>query len=124
MTSEEQNDLLVGLEQAQPSFQISGSGTSGFQTAGMAAQFTITVHDTSGARATTGGMDFIVQLNGPTSVRGSVLDQLDGSYTAHYTVTRAGDYELIVNNVQQGGLTVEYYENIWLFHREHHTPRR
>jgi hypothetical protein len=62
-------------------------------------------------------MDFIVQLNGPTSVRGSVLDQLDGSYTAHYTVTRAGDYELIVNNVQRGGLTVEYYENIWLFHR-------
>ena len=94
-----------------------GPGIRGdVQTAGAAARFTITAHDAHGIRATSGGDEFIVQAEGPSSVRGTVLDQLDGSYEAAYTVTRSGDYELTITPIQQGGLLAEYFENVWLFY--------
>ena len=45
-----------------------------------------------------------------------VTDQLDGTYDASYSVTRAGRYTLNVASVHQGGLVAEYFENIWLFY--------
>ena len=97
-------------------FSTSGPGLGDVQTAGVVARFTITALDALGIRATSGGDDFIVQAEGPTSVRGAVLDQLDGSYEASYTATRSGDYELTVTAIEQGGLLAEYFENVWLFY--------
>ena len=58
----------------------------------------------------------MVELQGPSVVRGVVTDQLDGTYDASYSVTRAGRYTLNVASVHQGGLVAEYFENIWLFY--------
>ena len=48
----------------------------------------------------------MLELQGPTTVRGSVLDQLDGSYDARYFVTLSGHYQLTLNPVYQGGVRV------------------
>ena len=68
----------------------------------------IFARDECGNRRTVGGDKFIVQLHGPSSVRGSplgprasfvtatVLDHDDGSYTATFEVQKVGLYDLHV----------------------------
>ncbi len=67
----------------------SGSGLQ-YATAGVLAQFTVTAKDESGVRRTSGGDDFVVELEGTRSVTGSVVDNLDGTYPVSYTVTKSG----------------------------------
>ncbi len=67
----------------------SGSGLQ-YATAGVLAQFTVTAKDESGVRRTSGGDDFVVELEGTRSVTGSVIDNLDGTYPVSYTVTKSG----------------------------------
>ena len=66
-----------------------GSGLQ-YATAGVLSQFTITAKDESGVRRTSGGDDFVVELEGTRSVSGSVVDNLDGTYPVSYTVTKSG----------------------------------
>lgn len=68
----------------------------------------IFARDECGNRRTVGGDQFVVQLHGPSSVRGSplgprasfvvadVADHADGSYTATWEVQKAGLYDLHV----------------------------
>jgi hypothetical protein len=67
----------------------SGTGLQ-YATAGVLAQFTVTAKDESGVRRTSGGDDFVVELEGTRSVTGSVIDNLDGTYPVSYTVTKSG----------------------------------
>ena len=48
--------------------------------------------DMRGAWVSTGGEDWVIELQGPSTVRARVLDQLDGSYLAEYSATRSGTY--------------------------------
>ena len=68
-----------------------GSGLQ-YATAGVLAQFTVTAKDESGVRRTSGGDDFVVELEGTRSVTGSVIDNLDGTYPVSYTITKSGYY--------------------------------
>ena len=45
-----------------------------------------------------GGDTFVVHLEGPSSVEGSVEDHNDGTYTATYQACVAGDYVLSITN--------------------------
>ncbi len=45
-----------------------------------------------------GGDTFLVHLEGPSSVEGSVEDHNDGTYTATYQACIAGEYVLSVTN--------------------------
>jgi len=45
-----------------------------------------------------GGDTFVVHLEGPASVEGSVEDHSDGTYTASYQACIAGSYTLSVTN--------------------------
>ena len=45
-----------------------------------------------------GGDTFVVHLEGPSSVEGSVEDHSDGTYTATYQARIAGQYTLSVTN--------------------------
>jgi hypothetical protein len=45
-----------------------------------------------GARVSAGGEHWVVELQGPSTVRARVLDQLDGSYLTEYSATRSGMY--------------------------------
>ena len=95
-------DIPVGLRTGQPTknfqFDFPGMGikdSSGnylfqYATAGVLAQFTVTAKDESGVRRTSGGDDFVVELEGTRSVTGSVIDNLDGTYPVSYTVTKSG----------------------------------
>lgn len=47
-----------------------------------------------------GGDTFVVRLEGPSAVDGSVEDHGDGTYTATYQVSVAGTYTLSVTNGQ------------------------
>lgn len=51
-----------------------------YATAGVLAQFTVTVFEENDVRHTSGGDDFIVELAGTRFAQGSVIDNLDGSY--------------------------------------------
>jgi hypothetical protein len=76
-----------------------GSGLQ-YATAGVLAQFTVTAKDESGVRRTSGGDDFVVELEGTRSVTGSVVDNLDGTYPVSYTITKSGCFfscPIIVN---------------------------
>jgi len=59
--------------------ESSGNGLQ-FATAGVLAQFTVTAKDESGVRRTSGGDEWIVELDGTRSITGSVVDNLDGTY--------------------------------------------
>ncbi|EKX37277.1 hypothetical protein GUITHDRAFT_78254, partial [Guillardia theta CCMP2712] len=91
----------------------SGSGLQ-YATAGILSQFTITAFEESGLRRTSGGDEFLVQLDGSQSLRGSIIDNLDGSYQATYTATISGAYEISVLLLREGGLSAEYFENVCL----------
>jgi len=95
--------------------ESSGSGLQ-FATAGVLAQFTITAKDESGVRRTSGGDEWIVELDGTRSLTGSVVDNLDGTYQVSYTATQSGSYEANVLLAKSGGLTGSYFENVWFFY--------
>jgi hypothetical protein len=95
--------------------ESSGSGLQ-FATAGVLAQFTITAKDESGVRRTSGGDEWIVELDGTRSLTGSVVDNLDGTYQVSYTATKSGSYEAGVKLAKSGGLTGSYFENVWFFY--------
>jgi len=92
-----------------------GSGLQ-YATAGVLAQFTVTAKDESGVRRTSGGDDFVVELEGTRSVSGSVIDNLDGTYPVSYTITKSGNYEGSVQLATNGGLSMAYYENMFFFY--------
>eukprot|EP00290_Baffinella_frigidus_P000367 CAMPEP_0180183136 /NCGR_PEP_ID=MMETSP0986-20121125/41047_1 /TAXON_ID=697907 /ORGANISM="non described non described, Strain CCMP2293" /LENGTH=821 /DNA_ID=CAMNT_0022136569 /DNA_START=159 /DNA_END=2622 /DNA_ORIENTATION=+ len=72
--------------------ESSGNGLQ-FASAGVLAQFTVTAKDESGVRRTSGGDEWIVELDGTRSLTGSVVDNLDGTYQVSYTATKSGSYE-------------------------------
>jgi len=92
----------------------SGTGLQSSQ-AGIVSSFAITAKDESGASRTSGGDTFIVELEGTRSITASVIDQLSGVYQVTYTATKSGAYECSVMLAQSGGLSAEYYENVWFF---------
>ncbi|EKX41487.1 hypothetical protein GUITHDRAFT_74711 [Guillardia theta CCMP2712] len=67
-------------------------------TAGIVSGFTITAKDESGVRRTSGGDEFIVELEGTRSISGSVTDSLDGTYDVSYTPTKSGNYEASITS--------------------------
>lgn len=93
----------------------SGTGLQSSQ-AGVVSSFAITAKDESGASRTSGGDTFIVELEGTRSITASVIDQLSGVYQVTYTATKSGAYECSVMLAQSGGLSAEYYENVWFFY--------
>jgi len=93
----------------------SGTGLQSSQ-AGIVSSFAITAKDESGASRTSGGDTFIVELEGTRSITASVIDQLSGVYQVTYTATKSGAYECSVMLAQSGGLSAEYYENVWFFY--------
>ena len=95
--------------------ESSGNGLQ-FATAGVLAQFTVTAKDESGVRRTSGGDEWIVELDGTRSITGSVVDNLDGTYQVSYTATKSGSYEAGVKLAKSGGLTGSYVENVWFFY--------
>jgi len=95
--------------------ESTGSGLQ-FATAGVLAQFTVTAKDESGVRRTSGGDEWIVELDGTRSLTGSVVDNLDGTYQVSYTATKSGSYEAGVKLAKSGGLTGSYFENVWFFY--------
>ena len=52
-----------------------------------------------------GGDTFVVRLEGPSAVDGSVEDHGDGTYTATYQASVAGTYTLSVTNGQPGSIS-------------------
>jgi len=95
--------------------ESSGNGLQ-FATAGVLAQFTVTAKDESGVRRTSGGDEWIVELDGTRSIGGSVVDNLDGTYQVSYTATKSGSYEAGIKLAKSGGLTGSYFENVWFFY--------
>jgi hypothetical protein len=95
--------------------ESSGNGLQ-FASAGVLAQFTVTAKDESGVRRTSGGDEWIVELDGTRSLTGSVVDNLDGTYQVSYTATKSGSYEAGVKLAKSGGLTGSYFENVWFFY--------
>ena len=87
-----------------------------YATAGVLAQFTVTVFEENGVHRTSGGDDFIVELAGTRSAQGSVIDNLDGSYQTTYTGTKSGSYEVSVKLLREGGLVASYFENVCFFY--------
>ena len=67
-------------------------------------------------RRTSGGDEFIVELEGTRSISGDVVDNLDGTYAVSYTPTKSGNYEAGVKLAKSGGLTGQYFENVWFFY--------
>ena len=57
-----------------------------------------------------------MEAHGPSVVRALVFDQLDGSYHARYSISRSGEYTLQIDALHQGGILVEYFDNIWFFY--------
>jgi hypothetical protein len=87
-----------------------------YATSGTAASFTVTALDGSAVRRTSGGDNFLVELEGTRSMTGSVVDNLDGTYAVSYTATKSGTYEASVKLAKSGGLSAAYYENVWFFY--------
>ena len=61
------------------------------------------------------GEDYLVMLEGASTVHGTVAHVEDGRYMATYTAPRVGDYNLTIQVAHAGGLTGEYYNNRWLY---------
>eukprot|EP00698_Gefionella_okellyi_P019273 TRINITY_DN5888_c0_g1_i1.p1 TRINITY_DN5888_c0_g1~~TRINITY_DN5888_c0_g1_i1.p1 ORF type:complete len:5059 (-),score=1335.09 TRINITY_DN5888_c0_g1_i1:98-15274(-) len=90
------------------SVQIAPSHTSGGRCivtditslcpAGTTSSFNIIAHDQFGNKRPTGGDEFTVSLRSASagSLQGDVTDNSNGSYSVNYTLTTAGQYELLV----------------------------
>lgn len=57
------------------------------------------------------GQNFIVALDGPTTVHGGVRHIESGRYFATYRTPRVGEYSLSIQSVLSGGLFGEYFSN-------------
>lgn len=55
-------------------------------------------YDCEGNKRLSGGDEFLVWLEGPVTVHAEVADREDGTYTASYSTTMAGIYELYITN--------------------------
>jgi len=79
-----------------PSGRPWGTG-AGRCRAGERTQFTVEARDSRGNRLVAGGASLTLQVAAPGQepMRGSVLDQGDGTYTASYAVDQAGPYLLV-----------------------------
>jgi len=116
--------ISVGTLRAQltsePSSCIATGAGLSVATAGTSASFTITARDSAGNRRSSGGDTFLIALDGfvdlATYDSTSVTDQLNGIYAASYVVTRSGAYGLSVILARGGGLSADYYENVWFFY--------
>jgi len=62
--------------------------------AGQAAKFTIQTADAFGNPLTKGGVAFECTIEGPVKSTARVTDNNDGSYTAEYTLDKAGEYKI------------------------------
>ena len=94
---------------------VLGVGLDPLQTAGVPGAFTITSRDASGVARTSGGDRYLVELIGNSHVISEPLDELDGTNSVSYTVTRSGRYTMETGLFREGGLTAQYYENVWFF---------
>ena len=46
----------------------------------------------------------------------SRMNQIAGTYAVSYTPTKSGNYEAGVKLAKGGGLTGQYFENVWFFY--------
>eukprot|EP00960_Hanusia_phi_P071583 767583-Hanusia_phi.AAC.5 len=96
---------------------FAGNGILPVQTAGISVKFSIFAHDSLSVRKTSGGDIFdVVATSDQTSISGSVVDRLDGSYEVVYAFSKSGAYSVNVDKLSVGGLRAEYFENVWLFY--------
>ena len=61
------------------------------------------------------GEEFVVALDGPSAVYGTINHLEDGRYLATYNAPRVGTYSLSVQAAHFGGLSGEYFNNRWLY---------
>ena len=61
------------------------------------------------------GEEFVVSLDGPSTVHGTINHVGDGRYMATYNSPRVGAYSLSIQAAEAGGLTGEYFNNRWLY---------
>jgi PA14 domain./Fibronectin type III domain./Filamin/ABP280 repeat. len=61
------------------------------------------------------GQHFVVTLEGPQNVRGTVSHHSGGGYIASYETPKVGKYLLNIESVSNSGLLGEYFSNRWLF---------
>jgi hypothetical protein len=64
--------------------------------AGETGHFTVDVHDEFGNRVPTGGHKVLALATGTRALKPAVVDNHNGSYSASYTPTVAGDYKIVV----------------------------
>jgi len=76
-----------------PDSRASGTGLEG-SIAGNTASFTIQARDIYGNMRTSGGDNFKIVLEGPTTEMGRVFDLGDGTYSVFYVSTVSGTYNL------------------------------
>ena len=70
------------------------------------SQYMLQAKDELNNRRLCGGDTFVVRLEGPSAVDGSVEDHGDGTYTATYQASVAGAYTLSVINGQPGSISL------------------
>ena len=84
-----------------PGCKTTGSGASS-AVAGDRASFVLEARDARGNRMTSGGssISVVVQstLKSNNSIKGSVLDQGDGTYMISYTISKAGPYTITLSS--------------------------
>jgi filamin len=88
---------VVAADVHLPVCKVSGNGSSKCK-AGERTQFSIEARDSRGNRLLAGGASLTLQVQAPGQepMRGSVLDQGDGTYTSSYAVDQAGPYLLVL----------------------------
>jgi hypothetical protein len=88
---------VVAADVTLPACKVAGAG-AGKCVAGERTQFSIEARDSRGNRLLAGGASLTLQVQAPGQepMRGSVLDQGDGTYTASYAVDQAGPYLLVL----------------------------
>eukprot|EP00961_Rhodomonas_salina_P166353 2241679-Rhodomonas_salina.3 len=109
------NLLAMVCSSQQPVFSLSSRCVQAMKSLG-GRLGSVTAKDESGVRRTSGGDEWIVELDGTRSLTGSVVDNLDGTYQVSYTATKSGSYEAGVKLAKSGGLTGSYFENVWFFY--------
>ena len=88
---------VVAADVHLPVCKVTGGGSSRCR-AGERTQFMVEARDARGNRLLSGGASLTLQVQAPGQepMRGSVLDQGDGTYTASYAVDQAGPYLLVL----------------------------
>jgi len=113
------DDLVMYVETAgteSRASSVSGKGLTS-ATAGVQASFTITSRDQYANLRDLDEDSYIVSIDGPTTqftVSPEPLLATPGTYAVSHLPTESGDYTVSVQRAQPGGLSSEWYNNMWL----------